>query len=240
MRSIPLAAQIDLLDELEVGAVALYAPSVRAAGADATREALAAAGISTTSLLAHTPFDLADRSSWESQRRTAQELLDLAASFDAPLCTTTGPAIGWRYVDAATAFAELVRPLHGQLLVEQTNQLRVDLSFVFTIRDAIALGKATDLGIAAELHACWMEREIDDLISHPRIRAVQVSDFVVPTHQTPDRAVPGDGAVPLGRLLARIGRGVPIELELAGPRIDAEGEASAVRRGVAHVRALLG
>jgi sugar phosphate isomerase/epimerase len=50
--------------------------------------------------------------------------------------------------------------------------------------------------------------------------------------------VPGDGDVPLPRILDdlfRAGYGGPLELELVGPRIESEGYASAIRRGVAYL-----
>jgi sugar phosphate isomerase/epimerase len=71
---------------------------------------------------------------------------------------------------------------------------------------------------------------------------VQIADFVLGTLTTPNRAVPGDGDIPIGqqlRWLNDAGYSGVLELELAGPRIDAEGAVSACRRGLAAVEALL-
>ena len=62
---------------------------------------------------------------------------------------------------------------------------------------------------------------------------MQLSDYVVGTLATPDRAVPGDGDIPfdriVGQLLAAGYEGV-FDLELIGPRIEAEGYERAVPR----------
>jgi sugar phosphate isomerase/epimerase len=74
------------------------------------------------------------------------------------------------------------------------------------------------------------------------IRLVQVSDFAIGTLATPDRLVPGDGDIPLGRIIGQVlASGYPgvFDLELIGPKIDAEGYASAVPRAVAALGALL-
>jgi sugar phosphate isomerase/epimerase len=68
-----------------------------------------------------------------------------------------------------------------------------------------------------------------------------VSDFVVGTLTTPDRAVPGDGDIPLEHLLAQLldaGYQGVFDLELIGPRIEAEGYEPAIRRGLAALEKL--
>jgi sugar phosphate isomerase/epimerase len=58
---------------------------------------------------------------------------------------------------------------------------------------------------------------------------------VLGTLATPDRAVPGDGDVPIRPQLgwlAESGYPGPVELELVGPRITAEGPAAAAARAV--------
>ena len=60
----------------------------------------------------------------------------------------------------------------------------------------------------------------------PLTGLVQVSDYVLGDRTAPCRAVPGDGAIPLERILGDVldaGYGGVFDLELVGPRIDAEG-----------------
>ena len=74
-----------------------------------------------------------------------------------------------------------------------------------------------------------------DLAGADRLRLVQVSDFAVGTLSTPNRLVPGDGDIPLERILRQVvaaGYEGCFDLELIGPRIDEEGYGSACRRSV--------
>jgi len=87
------------------------------------------------------------------------------------------------------------------------------------------------------VNACWAERGLAETIAGAIdvIRLVQVSDFAIGTLSTPDRLVPGDGDIPLERIIVRLlaaGYTGVFDLELIGPKIDAEGYASAVPRAV--------
>ncbi len=58
------------------------------------------------------------------------------------------------------------------------------------------------------------------------LRLVQVSDYVIGTLRTPDRAVPGDGDIPLARIIGQLleaGYDGVFDIELIGPRIEVEG-----------------
>ena len=54
-----------------------------------------------------------------------------------------------------------------------------------------------------EINACWAERGLSRTIVEgiDRIGIVQVSDFAVGTLSTPNRLVPGDGDIPLRRIV---------------------------------------
>jgi sugar phosphate isomerase/epimerase len=74
------------------------------------------------------------------------------------------------------------------------------------------------------------------------LRLVQVSDYVIGTLRTPDRAVPGDGDIPLARIIGQLleaGYDGVFDIELIGPRIEEEGYQHAVPRAVEQVEALL-
>jgi sugar phosphate isomerase/epimerase len=67
----------------------------------------------------------------------------------------------------------------------------------------------------------------------PRAGLVQVSDYVLGDRALPGRAVPGDGTIPLERLLGQLlelGYEGMFDLELLGPRIDEEGHRAATAR----------
>jgi sugar phosphate isomerase/epimerase len=95
-----------------------------------------------------------------------------------------------------------------------------------------------------EVSSCFAERDLAARITaaHDVLAHVQLSDFVIGSLCTPDRAVPGDGDVPLGAIVGAIntaGYAGAFELELVGPRIEEEGYRSAVTRSIEHLDALL-
>ena len=88
-----------------------------------------------------------------------------------------------------------------------------------------------------EINACWAERGLDATIADAvdRLRLVQVSDFAIGTLSTPNRLVPGDGDIPLARIIGQVldaGYDGCFDLELIGPAIEAEGYAAAIPRVV--------
>ena len=76
----------------------------------------------------------------------------------------------------------------------------------------------------------------------PACGLVQVSDYVAGDKSFPCRAVPGDGMIPLERIIGWIleaGYTGGFDLELIGPRIDAEGRLEATRRAADNLSAIL-
>ena len=117
--------------------------------------------------------------------------------------------------------------------IEHTNSLRVDVGFVHTLADAIDLARRLGTGVCMEINACWAERDLAATVRAgvDTLRLVQVSDFAVGTLSTPNRLVPGDGDIPLARILGDVldaGYAGCFDLELIGPAIDAEGYETAV------------
>ena len=165
------------------------------------------------------------------------------------LVLTTGPAGPLTWDDAADRLAEFLAPVlaaAGDLpvAIEHTNSLRVDVGFVHTLRDMVDLARQLGLGVLCEINACWAERGLDQTLADgiDIIDLVQVSDFIVGTHDTPNRVVPGDGDIPLQRVLGDViaaGYQGVFDLELIGPRIEEEGYESAVRRAISILDGLL-
>ncbi len=180
------------------------------------------------------------------------EGIEAAVRLGAPcVVLTTGPAGDQAWEDAADAFAASMAPRVDEarvagvaLALEHTNSLRADVGFVHTLRDAVDLARRVDLGVCLEVNACWGERALRDTIADgiDRIRLVQVSDYAIGTTTTPDRLVPGDGDIPLARILGQLvdaGYEGLFELELVGPRIEEEGYRSAILRSLASLSDLL-
>ena len=176
------------------------------------------------------------------------DAVDIARRLSAPaIVFTTGPAGALSWEDAADRLdAALVaiprRPV--QLCLEHTNSLRVDVSFVHTLRDAIDLAGRLGIDVCMEINACWAERDLTRTISAgiDRIGIVQVSDFAVGTLSTPNRLVAGDGDIPLRRIIGDLleaGYTGLFDLELVGPAIEAEGYRGAIGRSCAYLSELL-
>lgn len=249
----PLARDVELLQELGLRRIALLARKLDALDDDdAAERLLRTSGLEVDNLMVGAVLDLARPEQWDAGRDAIRRALARARRFGADAAIiTTGPAIGLTWEDAADAFVAATAPVVAEaqasgttLVVEHTNGLRFDLGFVHTLRDALDVAERAGVAVCMEVNNVWGERALRDTIARgvARIRTVQVNDFVVPTTSTPDRAVPGDGHIPLARIVRDLedaGYRGPYELEVVGPRIEAEGYASAVRRSVEHLDALL-
>jgi sugar phosphate isomerase/epimerase len=225
---------------------------------DASGDPVAAArrvretGLRVTNLLVAGPFELDHPERWDEQRERAGLVMDAALALRPELVVfTTGPAGGLPWERAADAFEEVMRGLLLEaererlaVAIEHTNSLRTDVGFVHTLRDAIELAWRIGTGVCMEVNACWAERNLGGTIASgiDAIALVQLSDYAIGTHTTPERLVPGDGDIPLRRivdaLLAAEYAGV-FDIEVIGTRIEEEGYESAIRRSVDYVEALL-
>jgi len=209
-------------------------------------------GVQVIDVVQPVAFDLEDPAAWGARQDRLRACADAARGIGAgTVYTTTGPAPSLAWDDAAARFADAIAPVAGyatslgvRLAVENTMSLRADLGFVHRLSDTVDLAERSGIAVVADLYAAWTERDLERALraSLPRLAHVQIADFVLGTLATPDRAVPGDGDIPIGRQLSWLrdaGYSGVLELELLGPRIDAEGVVAACRRGVTAVEALL-
>ncbi|MCU0267508.1 MAG: sugar phosphate isomerase/epimerase [Acidimicrobiales bacterium] len=218
----------------------------------AAAERVRASGVHVTGLLARGPFSLDRPERWPDQRAAMDTIMDtaLAARPDA-LVLTTGPAGAATWERAADAFADVLQGTmreaereHLPVLLEPTHALRADLGFVHQLRDAVELGWRVGMGVCLDVQACWSERNLAGTIGAAidSIGLVQVSDYRVGTRCTPDRLVPGDGDVPLERILRFLldaGYDGWFDLEVLGPAVDEEGYAAVIERSRARLGDLL-
>ena len=192
-----------------------------------------------------------DGNEWRDARDSLARLIDIAAGLGARsiyMLTGGHGALGW--AQAADCFSAAIAPCvaHArsagvELAIENASALYADIHIAHSLTDAIALAEMAGVGICIEVFFCWAEANLPELFAHamPRCQLVQVSDYVYGDRSLPARAVPGDGAIPLEqiiRMLLDAGYTGIFDLELLGPRIDAEGPA-AVARGAAQVSTLL-
>jgi sugar phosphate isomerase/epimerase len=209
-------------------------------------------GFRIANLIGVGPFQLSDRDGWPKQRDRVREALDAAEALSAEcIVMTSGPAGQLTWEDAADASAEAMAPLLDDaaargltITFEHTNGLRVDIGFLHTLRDAIDFARRLGIGVCMEINACWAERGLDNTIRDgiDTITIVQLSDFAIGTKSTPNRLVPGDGDIPMARIVGQLlaaGYTGVFDLEMIGPRIEEEGYESASVRAVEYVGALL-
>ena len=210
------------------------------------------AGLRVTNLIGLGPFHLAAPDRWAAQQERLVHALDVARRIGAEcLVFTTGPAGPLPWGEAADALETAMAPVLAEsrargvpFAIEHTNSLRVDVGFVHTLADAVDLARQLGTGVCMEINACWAERDLDATVRAgvDTFRLVQVSDFAVGTLSTPNRLVPGDGDIPLARIIADVvaaGYQGCFDLELIGPAIDGEGYESAIRRAIDSTEALL-
>jgi sugar phosphate isomerase/epimerase len=235
---------------VELGAVAISPEREEIAACGPNRAALLLrdAGLSVATLT-HRAFGYVTSAEAAIQRSKLVETIDLAHAIGAcSICMTSGPRGDLSWKEAAARFTEEIAPCveHARtagvsLALEPTSHLYADASIAHRLADAVTLARAARISVGLDLFPCWMDSDIEDAIAAagPLCAFVQVSDYVLGDRGLPCRAVPGDGAVPLDRLIRLIlatGYRGPFDIEVIGPRLLAEGRAVGLRRALARVQ----
>jgi sugar phosphate isomerase/epimerase len=253
---LPLPEQLDFWRRHAIRRVGISVAKLEQHGFDAALELVAAAvdsgTIEAANLIGLGSFVLRDEGGWPSRQARLLRAVDAAARLGAPtLICTTGVAGAMPWESAADAWLRAIEPVADAarargvtLALEHTHSLRADIGFVHTLRDAIDLARRAGTGVCMEINACWAERGLDATIagSIDTIALVQVSDYAIGTRCTPDRLVPGDGDIPLARIVHALhaaGYAGDFDLELLGPRIEEEGYDRAIPRAITALEALL-
>jgi sugar phosphate isomerase/epimerase len=235
---------LDLWAQLGVHTVGLFLPKLTAVGVD-TAVARVVDRELTVSSVAARGFTLCDPASWDAERASLHAAVDAAAAVDAGCLFLTGGTPGpLGFDECVGALATALAPVRDRadaagvrLAIEHTNPLRRDIGFVHTLQDMVEVARTLDVGVVVELTNCWFERGLDRAIAEGvnTFQLVQVSDYLVGTLTASERAVPGDGDMPLAALLTAItdaGYDGFVELEMLGPRIEAEGYRPAIARAI--------
>jgi sugar phosphate isomerase/epimerase len=247
----PLGDELDLWEQLGVRQVGVITAKLEAYGVDKAVAAVRERGLVATTVITGN-FDLSDPSSWGTARTRMNKAIDLASSIGGCVYFTPGRRDGRSFDELTESLAEAVAPCSaysrskGVRLAIEPSQ-RTDVSYVHTLRDGADVAERAGIDVIADLGNCWMERDYEDTVRRvgPRIAVVQFADAIFGTTQEPPpggRAVPGDGDLPIGRFLqAALDAGYtgPFELEMVGPKIEAEGHESALRRAVGRASQML-
>jgi sugar phosphate isomerase/epimerase len=248
----PAPGLLQLLASSGVRRAGLTMGQIRLGTVRATAAAARGEGVQILDIVEPAAFDLEAPATWPARQDGLRACADAAAAVGAAtLYTTTGPAPRLTWDDAASRFSGAIGPVAAyaatlgvRLAIENTISLRADLGFVHRLRDTADLARLAGTGVVADMFAAWNERDLAAALtdSLPLITHVQVADFVLGTLTTPDRAVPGDGDIPIARHLGWLrdaGYTGFVEVELLGPRVDAEGPLQASLRALAALAPLV-
>jgi sugar phosphate isomerase/epimerase len=189
---------------------------------------------------------------WSEPRDRLSRAIEYARTLGAQsIYMVTGGRGEGSWEQAAEWFARAIEPCVAEaraagvpLLVECSPTLYDHSHIAHSLRDAVILAETADIGVCADLFACWTEAELEQTLARasPRLRLIQIGDYVLRDMGYPCRAVPGDGAIPIRRFCEsalRLGYRGAFDLELLGPRIDREGRVAAVARAAAYLGSML-
>jgi sugar phosphate isomerase/epimerase len=224
--------------DLGIDYVGLLTPKFEAPGWDASLKTVLDAGVRVSSIVSY--FE------------EITEALDFTAAVGAPLLyVIPGGAGSVLYEEAADKFAEDTVPLVARardlglrLAIENTNPLRRQESFVYTVRDAVELGRRTGVDIVLDFCSSWYESGLQKLVRDnvDLLALVQICDYKIGTTETANRVAIGDGDIPVERLMGLVldaGYEGPFDLEILGPRIEEEGYRSSILRSLERATEIL-
>ena len=248
---LPLGDELDLWDELGIRRVGVITAKVDAYGREKAVAALRQRSMGATTVITGC-FDLSAPETWDDTRSHMDAAIDLAAEIGGCTYFTPGRRDGRSFDELTASLADAVAPCATyarsrgvRLAIEPS--LRTDVSFVHTLRDGLDVAVAAGIDVIADLGNCWTERDYEATVRRAgdHLAAVQFADAVFGTSKEPSpggRAVPGDGDLPIARFLdaaLEAGYTGAFELEMVGPKIEAEGHGPALRRAVERASALL-
>jgi sugar phosphate isomerase/epimerase len=246
-----LRQDLDCYDRLGIERITVYLPKLLDAGLDVALGEITGRGLHVDGILAGRAFDLVDEGSWPRTHDAMLTAIDVAQSLGATTLQTTGGSGGGRpYEWAAERFGRAIAPVVDEaaqagirIALEPTRPQFAHVGFVHTLRDGLALAADTGISLVPDTAHSWWEPGFVELLSSgaPHFAVIQVADlaFGAPVLE---RLVPGDGAVPIGSMLAATvagGFAGPFELEIIGSAIEREGYESAIARSLNHLTSLL-
>ena len=238
----PLAAHVDTIARLGAAGISPDVGQLDEAGTDTAARLLRDSGL-TVATITHRSFGYATPNETTVAQDRLMRTIDIAADCGArSIIMTTGGRGALTWPQAAERFAQAMAPCaeHARgkgipLGIEPTSHLFSDASIAHRLVDTVALARLAGIGVMVDLFACWVDADIASAIAAaaPIAPIAQIADYVYGDRGLPCRAVPGDGAIPLDRLLAGLidgGFKGWFDLEIIGPRLQAEGQEAGLRR----------
>jgi sugar phosphate isomerase/epimerase len=247
----PFARQVDAAARLGARGISPEVGQIIEAGTAAARRVLGDAGLAVAGLT-HRAFGFDTPEAVRAARERLLTTIDVAAGIGAAgvIMTTGGRgALSWgaaaaRFAEAIAPCAEAARRAGVALGIEPTSHLYADVSIAHRLADTVAIARGAGIAVMIDVFACWFDSDIEHALAAaaPLSPLVQISDYVYGDRGLPCRAVPGDGAVPWDRVIGALtaaGFAGWFDLEIIGPRIEAEGHEPGLARAAAFIGSLL-
>jgi sugar phosphate isomerase/epimerase len=251
LKPAPLGDLLDTVARIGARGISPDLEQVKEAGARKSATFFRDAGLEVATLT-HRSFDFATPERTAAGRERLKDTIAIAAEIGAQsIIMTTGGRGTLCWAEAAERFAEAMAPCAEAarsagipLGIEPTSHLYSDVSIAHRLADTVALARKAGIGVMIDIFACWFDSDIESAIADAGATSplIQVSDYVYGDRALPCRAVPGDGAVPFDRLvsaIARSGFDGWFDLEIIGPRLQAEGQEAGLRRAAENMGDLL-
>jgi sugar phosphate isomerase/epimerase len=202
--------QLELAVRAGAARIGISRHALRGQDTNTIKRAALAAGVEITHI-GHGPLlPLGDRQLFGEAQAALRDSLESALALGAGCVygpAGGAPGVDWEAAAAAFAYgieptARLARECGVRLVIEPTISLFADLSLLHTLADTAELAQRTDLGVCVDVQHCWAERHLRESIRSAGglISLVQLSDWL-PGRRDHFRAVPGDGAIPLERII---------------------------------------
>ncbi len=205
-------------------------------------------GLRVSCLTSSGMFPLGDEEGEQQALERTKRHIEIAAEIGADcLMVMPGNGLHLAWEESAVRAKALVEKLvpvaqaaRVRLAIESANPLQAELSFLRSFDEAldfVADIRSPSVGVVLETNEAWCERRLYKNIRYRTelIGLVQVSDIKIGTTAVSDRAVIGDGEVPLRRIcraLSEAGYRHWYDIELVGPKIEAEGYESVLSRAM--------
>ena len=188
---------------------------------------------------------------WKIEQDRMASIIEAVADLGGrTVYTVTGGHGTLTWEEAADEFCEAIAPCLKlaeqagiELLLEPVPTLYAEGHIAHSLRDTVTLAELSGLGVCIDIFSCWSEAGLRQTIERamPRTHLVQIGDYVFGDKAYPCRAIPGEGDLPLRRIIGWIveaGYAGNFDIEVFGPRTEGLGCVEAVRRSADYLGAM--
>lgn len=205
---------IDAWSRAGIRGIGIGLPQFEACGTERSIRELKASDLVVADFQGVHLYDLDDPPRYRKHQEQALAYLDIAAELGAECFTAECRPRGMMpWEEAAKHVVEQTQAIlpefHARnlrLAIEPVSPMRQDVTFINLAADTVDIVRRVDdpsFGYMFDTYHLWWQRGIEELVreSGDTVFYVQVSDHKAVTLRTMDRVAPGQGIIPLERLL---------------------------------------